>query len=98
MTVYNVYYVDPIVEYEPPLIFHIIFVEMADDFKTRLKKTYLENKQWKRILNFVNPQTETAITDENPPAPENFRFSYKNGFIYYINEFNKKKRLCVPKT
>ena len=34
----NVYHVDLIVEYEPPPIFHIISVEMANDFKTRLKK------------------------------------------------------------
>ena len=65
----NFYHVDPIVEYELSPIFYIIFVEMANDFKTRLKKLYRENKQWKRILNFVNFKNETAITDKNQPAP-----------------------------
>ena len=65
----NVYNVDPIVEYEFPPIFYIILVEMEYDFKMRLKKTYRENKQQKRILNFVNPYNETVITDETPPTP-----------------------------
>ena len=94
----NVYHVDPIVEYELPPIFHIIFVEMANDFKTCFKRIYRENKQWKRILNFVNPQNEIIITDEKPPTLKNLRFRYKNGFVYYINEFNGKKRLYIPKT
>ena len=63
-----------------------------------LKKRTEKNEQWKRILYFVNPQNEIIITNENPPAPKSLRFRYKNGFIYYINEFNGKKRLCIPKS
>lgn len=94
----NVYHIEPIVENEPLPIFYFIFVKMANGSKTRLKQIYQNNKQWKGILNSVNPQNETAITDENSPTPKTLRFRYKYEFVYYINEFNRKKRLCIPKT
>ena len=32
------------------------------------------------------------------PIPKGLRFQYRNGFIYYTNEFDGRKRLCIPKT
>ena len=93
----NVFDVDhtcPIVEYEPLPVYHIILIKMADELKTRLKQVYQNNKQWKRIFDLVHPQNG----ENNPPIPERLRFQYPNGFIYYTNEYDGRKRFCIPKT
>ena len=89
------YYTEPIVEDEPIPTFHITLVEMADDFKTRLKQVYQNNKQWKRIFDFVRPPGENG--EDHLPTPEGLRFQYRDGLIYYTNEFDGRKRLCIPK-
>ena len=68
---------------------------MADDFKTRLKQTYQNNKQWKRIFDFVHPPGEDG--ENHFPIPKGLRFHYRNGFIYYTSEFDGRKRFCIPK-
>ena len=83
-----------IVEDEPLPAYHITLVKMADDFKTRFKQIYQDNKQWKRIFGLVHPRNEK----NNPPIPEGLRFQYRDGFIYYTNEHDGRKRLCIPKT
>ena len=75
--IFDVYHIFPIVENEFFPIYHIIFVEMANGLKTRFKQIYQYNKQWKRILEFVNPQNGENI----PPVPERLRFQYRDGFI-----------------
>ena len=91
--IFDVYHIFPIVKNELFPVYHIIFVEMANDSKTRFKQVYKDNKQWKRIFEFVNPQNG----ENNPPVPERLRFQYRNGFIYYTNEHDDRKRFCIQK-
>lgn len=43
-------------------VYHVTLVEMADDFKTRLKQAYLDDGHWSKILDMVRPATPTEVT------------------------------------
>ena len=81
-SVFDVYHDFPIVENEFSPVYHITLVEMADDFKTRFKQVYQNNKQWKRIFYFVHLQNG----ENNSPIPEKLRFQYRDGFCQGLGQ------------
>ena len=71
--IFDFYHTFPIVEDELLPIYHIIFVKMADEFKTRLKQIYQNNKQWKRFHNLVNLHSKTTALS----IPKRFHLLYQ---------------------
>lgn len=45
------------------IIYYIILIEISNDFKTRLFKKYIKNKQWVKILWVIKIVEETNILD-----------------------------------
>ena len=50
---------------QPSPVYHITLVEMADEFKIRLKKAYSQDEHWRKILAMLKPVARSA-----PSSPE----------------------------
>ena len=91
------------------MTYHVILMKMSDDFKIRLKETYLKNKRWIRILELIKPKdTVVSFAVAEPPteesteklfsSSEDLRFRYRDELIYYVSELDDdRERLCIPK-
>ena len=81
-------------EADAEIVYHITLVEMSDDFKSRLRKAYKEDDQWKRILEMLSRND----TPGDPPAEiekPGLRFKLRNDLIYYVSG-DGRERLCIP--
>ena len=93
-----------------PVAYHVTLVEMADEFKNRLKKAYDDDEYWEKILNLIKPKESdlssinegeaTELTNDNSIPPEGsrigIRFRYRNGLLYYVSADDGRERLCIP--
>ena len=103
-------------DYERPTVlpepieasYHVTLVEMADEFKERLKEAYAQDPQWKKILNLLrlpHPEPEGRAC---PGAEEGnlhtsmeggksgLRFKLREDLLYYTSHDDGRERLCIP--
>ena len=87
-----------------PYIYNAILIEMSDDFKTKLKKAYTEDKHWTKVIKLLKRQSSVQAEEpDNKPDPTNIpaeygrykiKFRLEDDLLYYIAD--KKRRLCIP--
>ena len=82
------------------VIYHITLVEMSDDFKSRLRKAYKEDEQWRRILEMLSrndtPGDPPAESDQPAESEKpGLRFKLRNDMVYYVSG-DGRERLCIP--
>ena len=60
-------------------IYHIIVIEMSSDFQNKIKRIYLKNKKWKKIIQQLC-HSEKSLADM-------FLYSYfiNENLVYYLN-------------
>ena len=79
--------------------YHVTLVELADNFKWCLKNAYKDDSQWKRILNMIrSPKQFTLNVTHNEDIMKwsaELHFTYWNDLIYYINNVDECKHLCI---
>ena len=54
---------------EMSISYYITLVEMLEDFKSRLTKVYVKNKQWNRILKVLKRAEKKALSDQTQERP-----------------------------
>ena len=71
--------------------FKAIVVELSDEFKTKLKKSYNEDKTWDKVFKALE-----NMPKEEEDVPTGVGFMLRNNLIYHVDE-EGKERLCIPK-
>ena len=72
-------------------IYHITVIEMLSDFWDKIKKIYLKDKKWKKIIQQLCC-SEESLTDI-------FSYSYfmNENLVYYLNSIDTWWWLCISK-
>lgn len=72
-------------------IYHATLVEMADDFKQRLKQAYQDDPNWQKLLEMLRKASTEPSEDEKqvPGIP----FLLRDELIYHVKD---RWRLCIP--
>ena len=82
---------------EELLTYNCTLVELADDFKARLKEAYKKDEQWNRVLGILGVREDTQDTDrESEPQVPGIDFRIESDLIYHVGP-SGKQRLCIPK-
>ena len=69
--------------------FNCILVKLSDKFKNELKKAYMKDKHWTKVLSLLPD-------DESPELFKGMSFIRINELLYFV-ENDDKQRLCVSK-
>ena len=73
-------------------IYHITVIEMLSDFQNKIKKVYLKDKKWKKII-------QQLYYFEESLADTFLYFYFMNeDLVYYLNSVNTWWWLCIFKT
>ena len=78
-------------------IYHIILIEMNDEFKQKLKQIYQIDEYWFVILIIIRSKiskTKKSTSLEN--TTRDIRFNHRDKLLYFIVE-NEQKRFCISK-
>ena len=73
-------------------IYHIIVIEMLSDFQNKIKKVYLKNKKWKKIIQQLHHSEESLANISS------YSYFMNEDLVYYLNSVNTWWQLCVSKT
>ena len=76
-------------------IYHIILIEMNDEFKQKLKQIYQIDEYWFVILIIIRSKiskTKKSTSLEN--TTRDIRFNHRDKLLYFIVE-NEQKRFCI---
>lgn len=92
-TLDETYHIDfeSIYKHEEVAVYHVILIEMSNNFKSRLKEVYFINKRWSRIREVLENSSTSKSLDK-------LRFRIIDNLIYYISDDDERERLCILKT
>ena len=71
--------------------FKAIVVELSDEFKAKLKRSYSEDNSWDKVFKAL-----ADMPKEEEDVPTGVGFKLRNGLIYHLDE-EGRERLCIPK-
>lgn len=81
-------------------VYNLTLVEMSEDFRSRLSSAYKDDKKWSKILESLLNRRKQLLEEkqsvEHVRLP-NIQFLLRNDLIYYLDDFNDRERLCIPK-
>ena len=63
-------------------IYHIIVIEMLSDFQNKIKKVYLKNKKWKKIIQQLH-YSEESLADTS-----SYFYFMNEDLVYYFDSVN----------
>ena len=73
-------------------IYHITMIEMLSDFQNKIKKIYLKDKKWKKIIQQLH-YSEKSLADTS-----SYSYFMNENLIYYLNFVDTWWWFCVFKT
>ena len=77
--------------------YHVTLIELADKFKKYLQNMYKKDIQWKQIIDIIKLMncSSDMVNKDMMKWSVKLHFTYWNSLIYYINDVNKCKCLCI---
>ena len=80
--------------------YHIMLVKIVNEFKQQIQNAYEEDSSWKWILNMIKLTNHSQwnqhnLNENTVKRSADLWFMYCNSFIYYIDDVNDQKCLCI---
>ena len=75
-------------------MFNYILVKLSDEFKNELKKEYMKNKHWMKVLSTIS---DDQTDDETLKSVKKVSFIKINELLYFMKN-DSKQRLCILKS
>ena len=72
-------------------IYHITVIEISSDFQNKIKKVYLKNKKWKKIIQQLHCLKE-SLTDMS-----SYFYFINENLVYYLDFIDTWQWFCVSK-
>ena len=63
-------------------IYYIMMIEMLLDFRDKIKKAYLENKKWKKIIQ------QLQYSKESLASTSLYSYFMNRDLVYYLDSVN----------
>ena len=78
-----------------PAVYHATLVEMADEFKARIKEGYAKDKRWMEIITMLQTQELDPDAEDDEQRLPGINFRLRNELLYYVPG-DGRDRLCIP--
>ena len=71
--------------------YHTTVIEMSPDFRDKIKRAYLEDKKWKKIIQQLRC-LGGSLAGMSP-----YPYFMEGELVYYLDPVDTRRWLCVPK-
>ena len=78
-----------------PAVYHATLVEIADEFKARIKEGYTKDKRWIEIITMLQTQELDPDAEDNEQRLPGINFRLRNELLYYVPG-DRRDRLYIP--
>lgn len=78
-----------------PAVYHATLVEMAEDFKQRIKLGYVNDEQWAKIITMLRTQELDPEVEDDEHRVPGINFRLRNNLLYYVPG-DGRDRLYIP--